>query len=156
GAEYLTRLNNPTPWTLRATRAFQNVSRSLCRVALSLGPGEGGAIVTWRYDVAQGREGEQQRLLAQGILPALAERPGIAGVHLCLADRAASSIDTAEKRVRSDKPHIPSWVVLVEGGGDIARLEAACREALPVEAPGGGGRRHTHRARPLPASIRLS
>src|SRR5262249_45357292 len=26
GAEYLTRLNNPTPWTLRATRAFRNVS----------------------------------------------------------------------------------------------------------------------------------
>jgi hypothetical protein len=133
GTDYLTRLNNPTPWTRRSVMAFRNVSRSLCRVALSLGVGQGGAIVTWRYDVAEGREEEQRRLLAHGILPALADRPGVAGVHLCLADRAASGIETEEKRGRA-KALVPNWVILVEGASDVALLEAACQAALPAEA----------------------
>src|SRR5262249_23718461 len=119
--------------------AFRNVSRSLCRVALSLGPGEGGAIVTWRYDVAEGREAEQRRLPAQEIPPALAERPGPPGGPPSLAARAARGIETAEKRARGERTLIPSWVVLVEGGGDVARFDAACREALAADALSGAG-----------------
>jgi len=52
GADYLARLNAPTPWTRRATVAFTDTSRSLCRVALSIGPGEGGLMMTWRLDAA--------------------------------------------------------------------------------------------------------
>jgi hypothetical protein len=138
GTDYLSRLDHPTPWTRRAVQAFRNVSRSLCRVALSLGTGQGGTIVTWRYDVAEGREEEQYRLLAHTILPPLADRPGIAGVHLCLADRGASGIETEEKRGR-ERALIPNWVLLVEGAGEAALLEAACREALPVETLVAGG-----------------
>src|SRR3954462_13452172 len=50
GSEYLGRLNSPTPWTRRATVAFTDTSRSLCRVALSLGEGEGGLLITCRFD----------------------------------------------------------------------------------------------------------
>ena len=50
GAEYLARLNSPAPWTRRATVAFTDTSRSLCRVAVSLGAGEGGLLATWRFD----------------------------------------------------------------------------------------------------------
>ncbi len=89
GADYLDRLNNPTPWTQHAVAQFRNVARSLCRVALSLGHGQGGMILTLRYDVAAEREEEQRRLLAHRILPALADRPGIVGAHLCLKRRDA-------------------------------------------------------------------
>ena len=58
GADYLARLDNPTPWTRRVTAAFLNTSRSLCRVARSLGPGEGGLMMTFRFEVADGRDGE--------------------------------------------------------------------------------------------------
>jgi hypothetical protein len=133
GADYLNRLNNPTPWTRRATAPFRNTARSLCRVALSLGTGQGGMIVTLRYDVAEGREEEQRRLLAHRILPALADRPGIAGVHLCLTDRAASAIETEEKKGRP-KAMVPNWVILVEGGSEVALLEAASRDALAPAA----------------------
>jgi hypothetical protein len=48
GADYLARLNNPTPWTRRATAPFRNVALSPCRVALSLGTGQGGLLATLR------------------------------------------------------------------------------------------------------------
>jgi hypothetical protein len=138
GADYLNRLNNPTPWTQRATAPFRNVARSLCRVALSLGTGQGGLLATLRYDVVEGREDEQRRLLAYRILPELADRPGICGVHLCLADRGASLIETEEKKGRP-KARVPSWVILVEGASEIVRLEAACGAALASSTLIAGG-----------------
>jgi hypothetical protein len=128
GADYLARLNSPTPWTRRATAAFTDTSRSLCRVALSLGPGEGGLIMTWRFDAAPGRGFEEK-------LKELIGRPGICGVHLAIADRAGSGIETEEKKGRP-KVLVPGTVVLVEGGAERAALEAACRELIfeqPVE-----------------------
>jgi hypothetical protein len=97
--------------------------------------------MTWRYDVVEGREEEQRRLLAHHVLPALAACPEVVGAHLCLADQAASSIQTAEKKLREERALIPSWIVLVEGGGEAAALETACGEALPMEALLGAGAR---------------
>jgi hypothetical protein len=128
GADYLARLNSPTPWTRRATAAFTDTSRSLCRVALSLGPGEGGLIMTWRFDAAPGEKLKE-------ILRELVGRPGVCGVHLAIADRAGSGIETEEKKGRP-KVLVPGTVVLVEGGAERAALEAACREITfeqPVE-----------------------
>ena len=138
GSDYLNRLNNPTPWTRRATAPFRNVARSLCRVALSLGTGQGGLVVTVRYDVGEGCEDEQRRLLAHRILPELADRPGICGVHLCLADRGASLIETEEKKGRP-QAMVPNWVILVEGASERALIETACDAALasPVLIAGG-------------------
>jgi hypothetical protein len=128
GADYLARLNAPTPWTRRATVAFTDTSRSLCRVALSLGPGEGGLIMTWRLDAAPAFDVEKA-------LRAVAGRPGICGAHLCIADREGSGIQTEEKK---DRPAalIPGFVVLVEGSAERAALEDACSELAfdpPVE-----------------------
>jgi hypothetical protein len=126
GADYLARLNAPTDWTRRATRHFTDTSRSLCRVALSLGPGAGGEMMTWRYDVAPGREEEQRDKLVSA-LTSLAGAPGIVGAHLCIADREASAIETEEKKGRP-KNAVPGWVVMVEGGTGREALEAACRD----------------------------
>src|SRR5208337_898489 len=52
GSDYTARLNAPTPWTQRAISGFLDTSRSLCRVAASFGTGQGGLLVTYRYDVA--------------------------------------------------------------------------------------------------------
>jgi hypothetical protein len=128
GADYLARLNSPTPWTRRAAAPFTDTSRSLCRVALSLGPGEGGLIMTWRLDSEPGRQVEEK-------LKDVIGRPGICGVHLGIADRAGSDIQTEEKKGRP-KAMVPGWVVLVEGSAERAALEAACGEISfgnPVE-----------------------
>ena len=128
GADYLSRLNAPTAWTRRATQHFTDTSRSLCRVALSLGPGAGGWMMTWRYDVAPGRE-DHQRSRVEAVLEDISGKKSIVGAHLCIADRAASTIETEEKNGRP-KNAIPGWVVLVEGGTELAALQAGCAEML--------------------------
>jgi hypothetical protein len=131
GSDYTARLNTPTPWTQRSIVGFLDTSRSLCRVAVSVGTGQGGLLVTYRYDVAPGREEEQRCLLAHQVLPALADAPGVVGAHLGIADRAASAVQTAEKK---DLPPVlvPNWVILVEGGSEVPPLLAACDTTLPA------------------------
>jgi hypothetical protein len=131
GPDYLARLNNPTPWTLRVVPQLYGNVRSLCRVALSLGAGQGGLMMSWRYDVAPGKE-STHRALVEARLRLLAERPQIVGAHLCLGDQAASSVQTAEKKTRPTKALTPNWAVMVEGGGERDALENACSELLPT------------------------
>ncbi|HLB97742.1 MAG TPA: hypothetical protein VJK90_08775 [Acetobacteraceae bacterium] len=130
GSDYTARLNAPTPWTQRSIRSALDTSRSLCRVAASFGVGQGGLLVTYRYDVAPEREDAHRDLLAHVVLPLLADAPGVVGVHLAIADRAASAVETAEKKDIA-KPLVPNWVILVEGGSEAAPLLAACDVALP-------------------------
>ena len=127
GADYLARLNSPTPWTRSVTASFTDTSRSLCRVALSLGPGEGGLMMTWRL-------GHKPDAELEKTLRRIADEPGVSGVHLCVADRAASSIDTAEKKIRAGENLVPGWVVMVEGFAERAALEQAVRP-LAFDAP---------------------
>ena len=130
GADYLARLNNPTDWTRRIVPNLENNVRSLCRVAFSTGPGQGGLIATLRYDVAAESAAAHLRLLVDRLLPELAQQPGIAGAHLCLADTLASSIETEEKRSRPRALLIPTWVILVEGGSERSLLATACGQTL--------------------------
>ncbi len=131
GADYLARLNAPTEWTRRTTQHFTAASRSLCRVALSLGPGAGGWLMTWRYDVPPARAAEH-RAAMEALLVGIARCDGIVGAHLCIADGAASAIETEEKRGRP-KNLVPGWVVLVEGGTERAALASACAQRLAPE-----------------------
>lgn len=118
GADYLARLNAPTEWTRRATAHFTDTARSLCRVAISIGPGAGGWMMTWRYDAAA-------LALDEALVRGLAAAPGVVGAHLCIADRAASGIETEEKKGRP-KNAVPGFVLMVEGGSEREALEAAC------------------------------
>ena len=51
-------------------------------------------------------------------------------VHLCLADEAASRIETAERKVRADATHVPAVIVLIEGNS-----AADVQSAFEVLAP---------------------
>ena len=129
-AAYLERLNNPSPWTRRVAPGMVNNIRSLCRVAYSAGAGQGGLLVTLRFDVAPAAESTLQQMLSEKLLPALVQSAGITGAHLCLADKAASSVQTEEKKSRPQQALVPTWVVLVEGAAERATLLAACDDAL--------------------------
>ena len=130
GADYLQRLNNPSVWTRRIAPSMVNNIRSLCRVAYSTGPAQGGLMITLRYDVTAGSEDAQQQLLTERILPALGTRPGVAAAHLCIADQAASALQTEEKKSRPLQALVPTWVILVEGAAEAPPLMAACDDAL--------------------------
>ena len=119
GRNYLERLDSPTAWTRRVVASFRAVSRSICRVAYSEGVGEGGFMLTQRFDVDAAEAARTSDALRRRLLPPLAGRKGIAGVHLCLADEAISRIETAEKKARSEATAIPRWIVLIEGTSEI-------------------------------------
>jgi hypothetical protein len=136
GQDYLTRLNHPTPWTQRVVPSFRNVARSICRVAFTNGVGSGGVMLTLRFAIDGAHRDEAIAALRARVLPPLAYRKGIAGVHLGLADEAASNVETAERKVRGDTTAVPSWVLLIEGNA-VPDVGAAADELMPTLATYG-------------------
>ncbi len=133
GPDYQARLNDPTPWTSAVVKRFSRVARSLCRVVATFGTGQGGLISTWRYDVPDDSAARHIETLSHRILPALAANGIIVGAHLLVADTAASAVDTAERKARTEPNRIPRWVLMVEGWGDQAAFSELCRTALSDE-----------------------
>jgi hypothetical protein len=131
GQDYQNRLNAPTAWTQRVIPSFRNVSRSLCRVAFTNGVGSGGVMLTLRFAIDGAHRDSTIDALRRRLLPPLVYRKGIAGVHLCLADDAASSVETAEKRVRADATLVPSWIILIEGNA-VPDVDAAADDLVPT------------------------
>ncbi|HVE48786.1 MAG TPA: hypothetical protein VNG69_04105 [Casimicrobiaceae bacterium] len=127
GADYLKRLNAPTPWTIATVKHFRDVARSLCEVEASFGSGDGGLIATFRYDIAS-VNAQAHRANMRTRLEALTREPGIAGAHLLVANDAASSIETAERRARQGTTDVPRWIVLVESWGDCEPFVMFVRE----------------------------
>lgn len=133
GEGYRARLENPTPWTVETVKHFRRVNRSICTVARSHGTGAAGLVATWRYDVPDARA-DGERLWENVLLP-LAEEHGVAGVHLLVADRDASAVDTAERKARGGEANVvPSRAVLVEGWGDEADFADLLAARIPDEA----------------------
>jgi hypothetical protein len=138
--DYLLRLNSPTPWTKQVVSSFRSVARSICHVAYSEGVGQGVNLMTVRFDVPSAARADIVKGLRQAVLPPLADRPGITGVHLCLADEAVSKVETAEKKARSEGTAVPTWIVMIEGcRADYVRSAANAfitgLAALPGAAP---------------------
>src|SRR4029078_10419515 len=83
GQDYLGRLNNPTPWTRKVPPTFfRDTSRGICRVKLSLGVGQGGWMLTLRFDAAEGREDELEKYLRHTALPPLTDTGQATRGHL--------------------------------------------------------------------------
>jgi hypothetical protein len=131
GQDYLNRLNAPTPWTQRVVPSFRNVARSICRVAFTNGVGSGGVMLTLRFAIDAAHRDSTIDALRRRLLPPLLYRKGVAGVHLCLADEAASNVQTEEKKVRADATEVPTWIVLIEGNA-VPDVDAAADDLVPT------------------------
>jgi hypothetical protein len=81
-------------------------------VCFTAGVGTGGSILTLRFGAETGRSAELERHLA-GVLSGIAKMPMATGAHLCRADAAASTIQTAERK--SHGAAVPDWLVMIEG-----------------------------------------
>ncbi|KFC70415.1 hypothetical protein FG93_02867 [Bosea sp. LC85] len=142
GQDYTARVNAPTPWTLAAVKHFRSVARSICRVAHSAGPAQGGLMATLRYDVPEARTAEHKAALLRQFVPDLLARAGVAGVHVLTADAEASGVATAEQKARGVANAVPRWVLLLEGWGDEAEFANLAKVELAGEkltALGGEG-----------------
>lgn len=139
GDGYRARLNNPTPWTVRTVKHFRSVARSICRVAASQGKAQGGLMATLRYDVPPGREKSHLSDMTRDLIPSLSNVAGIAGVHLLVADEAASGERTAEQKARGGINAVPRYALIVEGWGDEAAFMGSVRGAVSAKALGVPG-----------------
>jgi hypothetical protein len=123
GPAYFERLNNPSEWTRKMMPFFRNMSRSVCSVRYSEGPGEGGFIGTLRFSASNKSEEE----LIQTILPAAGDAGGVVGVHFCTSDGAASNIPTVEKTFRKSTDMCPPYTIMIEGSSAQNVRDAAER-----------------------------
>ncbi len=130
--DYLARLNAPSPWTRQVVPHFTDTSRTICRVAASVGLGGGGWIGTLRMDVRDGADTFTGAMMREVIEPA-AREPGIVAVHLLNGEPAASGGSTAEKAMRSQPDEIVGRILLVEATGPDA-LEHLFRHCLREDA----------------------
>ena len=128
GPDYLQRLNNPSKWTRRMMPHFRNMSRSVCHVRYSDGPGEGGFAATLRFVSADDSQ------LCKSVLPGLLNLPGVVGVHFGVADNAASGIPTVEKTFRQAVDLCAPSIIIVEGSSASSVQSAAKRAAADLES----------------------
>lgn len=131
GQDYLNRLNAPSAWTQRVLPSFRNVARSVCRVAYTQGVGSGGVMLTLRFAIDSAQRESTIDAMRRRILPPMSSGRGVAGVHLCLADPAASAIDTAERKACAAGTEIPAWILLIEGNG-VPEVDAIAEEFMPA------------------------
>ena len=131
GRDYMERLNNPTEWTRNTSKHIRNNNRALAHVRLSIGSGQGSHMLTLRFDARPGAEEQLATYLQRVALPPIADMAQILGIHLVVADKAASSVITEEKRNRPPMV-VPSWMILIEGMA-VDTLEHAYRAALTDE-----------------------
>lgn len=134
-AEYLARLNSPTPETKRSTAHFRNTSRALTEIVQAAGHGRGGVVGVLRFEASEaGRAAFARLKAASSLAEQLASRPRISRVAVCATDDGASGAKTAESRGRTDILAAPCGAFLVEGCDEPA-VEAAL--ALASNAAGG-------------------
>jgi hypothetical protein len=122
--DYLQRLNNPTPWTLKNQPAFYNFVRSACDIAATVGRGVGGAMLTIR--VPFGDTGEAG---FRDIAPALADEllalDGTNAVHVGTARPDITGAKTRETELRGmTRDNVFDGVIMVDGVGrrELERL----------------------------------
>ena len=133
GPDYQARLDNPTAWTKRALQSYRNLSRSLCEVAYSQGRGLGGYLQTIRFEAQAGKAPQLRQDLAERVLPPLLKMAGVTGLHLGIADRAASSVHSEEKKDHTVE--IPSWVLLIEATIPMRRALVSGCSGVSCAAP---------------------
>jgi hypothetical protein len=120
---YRHSLDTPSSWTRAVIRHFSHTSRTICRVASTLGRGEGAVIETLRLGTPLPSPEFRQGLA--GMLDEAAREPGVVGVHLLegLSERHPPR-ETAEMRLRGGPDETVDWIILVDAvhAGVLKRL----------------------------------
>ncbi len=135
--QYLARLDNPTPWSVRMMPQHRNMVRSLCAVVLTSGGGIAKSLLTVR--VAP-RPGEATALLdrLRRMLPGLPALPGITGAHLLQTQPSQPGMaTTAEQKIRGGD-RAADWIVLLGGydSGAVADVASSQLNAAALAAAG--------------------
>jgi hypothetical protein len=125
---YLSRVNNPTPWSLIRQPTIINNTRTVCRIAARAGRAEGGYALTLR--LGEPVKGPDARALPDWEKRAavLLARWGVVGAELWAGDTRRTTLPSREKQLRSVPDHVVDAVLVVH-----ATNEAPLRDALRGE-----------------------
>ena len=126
GKDYLAKANNPSALTRATTPYVKDSARALAQVRLTLGIGQGGFMLTLRFDT-EAAQGSGLDAFIRDALQRAVHMPGVVGAHFCVADMAASHIVPVERQGRPTA--VPAWIVLLEGI-DLDSLENAANRHL--------------------------
>jgi hypothetical protein len=122
GEAYLTRLNAPTPWSQRIMPRLGNFMRGGGVMVARAGRGEGATILALRIE----RLPDNPERFAE----ALVACDGVAAVQIGATDQARTSVQTAEKGMRSNEGFF-AGLLLIEAL-DVVSLQAALRQAHAI------------------------
>jgi hypothetical protein len=132
---YLTRLNNPTPWTTRMMPHYRGMTRGLCAVLGSFGFGQGGAAALFRFTPEEARAALLHRWLLEEALPAVPHMPGLGSAHLLQGSQAAAM--TNEQRIRGSDRGVDSALILT--GYDGSAVAGYAKKLSDAGGLGGRG-----------------
>jgi hypothetical protein len=121
---YLSRLNQPTPWTVNTMAAFRHTCRAAGTILWQAGPadGGGGCILTARISASGLGPAELAATWSQGPLRQMADSDGVAYVRFVACASSASRLPSAELAIRTGDVDEPDLIVLLEGFGAPAQL----------------------------------
>lgn len=128
--DYLARLNAPTPWTAAMMGRFRAMTRGFCEVVAGSGFGFGNAALSLRFTPADGAAPALLDTLSREVLPAIAARRGMAGVHLLRP--AAAAPMTTEQSLRG--PDAPMRWLLLASAYDRDALARTIADQLGADA----------------------
>ncbi len=126
-ADYLARLNAPTPWSQRTMPRLRNFARGGGRLVASAGMGQGGLLGVLRLDAPPTWD-------AAAIANELARRDRIIAARVLLTDLAQTTIATREKTMRRHDDSF-AGLVLIEGMDQASIRDALwhLRSLIPVD-----------------------
>jgi hypothetical protein len=126
-ADYLARLNAPTPWSQRIMPRLGNFTRGGGRISASAGTGQGGIVAPMRLDTLPSWD-------AATLVVELASLDRIVAARFLLTDVRQTSIKTSEKGMRSKDSSFAA-MLLIEALDEAAVRSAVhhLRKALPED-----------------------
>ena len=110
-AQYLARLNDPSPWSKKMMPHHRNMVRSQCRVVATYGGGIAQSMATTRLSPRRGAAQTLRDGLSD-VLESLPGIPGITGAHL-LQTQTPEQATTLEQRIRGGADGAADWILLV-------------------------------------------
>jgi hypothetical protein len=124
-AQYLARLNAPTPWTQRIMQIVGNFGRGGGRVVARAGTGQGGVLAAIKLDTLAGMDGA-------GTVEGIVCGDCISAAELLETDQGQTAIQTREKNIRSGDQSF-AGLLLIEGLHEAAVAAAVRKTQLPIE-----------------------
>ena len=129
GQDYRRRAAAPTTAARRVWPMLRNVAQATVRVPYTTGVSSGGVLCTVRFAIDAARRDSTLDALRRRVLPPIAYRMGVTGVHLAVADAEAPMAVAVETGMPAPAP--VDWALLLEGVSAPA-VEGAADDLAPA------------------------